>query len=300
MSTPIRSSESAQSLTVSVADPAFGIHDTQHAMLCIEIDEFRFRFCAVQKDSLRVRWLEDYASDVFLDEESLLDRIRKITATHPFFSSNDWQQVRVAVNSSFFTHVPASLFRKEYIPDYLRLVMGHAPSPAETLLQHELPAIEAQSVFTIPTSWYDFLLEVFPLIQVDFYHVTGPLVVGALMSQGEIQADSIASIYVEEGFVTVIVTEKNKLLFCNRFAVQNTQELSYLVLFSLNQLGLMLESVTMVLYGEVTAFSEAYQELSKFVPKLIFGNRPAKLSYINEFEDILDHRYFALFNIALL
>ena len=292
--------ESSLLPTVKVADETFDLTRIAGCTLCIEIDEARFRFCFVEDTPRRYVWLEDYAFDTFLNETEYLDTLKTLVAEHPYLPSDQWKDVRVAVNTPAFTMIPAPLFRKEYTADYLQLATGAPASSDSRVLSHPVKPVEAYTLFTLPVAWSDWLLGQFPMQSIDFYHFTCPLIIGALASHAEHNHPRLVTIHLEASHFIMIYTEEKALKFCNRFPYQNAAEMTYLVLFSLNRLQLLPEELKVLLYGEVTPFSELYSELARFIPKLHFGNSPKSIQYINEFEDIPEHRYFGLLNTFLI
>jgi hypothetical protein len=283
-----------------VADESFGGQDTRHCTLCIEIDELRFRFCAVQEGSMQCRWLEDYASDTFLNKGELLEKLKQITAEHAFLGSDSWKNIRVAVNTNGFTLVPAPLFRKEYGAEYLKMVLGRNVLAEDRVMNHYLPQVDAYNVFTIPSAWSDWLLGQYPFQSIEFCHLTSPLISGVLRSHKEYNESRILSACFEGEYLTLLFSENSKLLFCNRFRYSTPQELTYLLLFTLNQLNYLPEEIKLYLYGEITPYADAYTELARFMPHLHFGQSPAGLKYTAFFDDIPGHRYFGLLNTSLM
>ena len=286
--------------TVKVADPDFDTKSIAKCTLCIEVDESRFRFCFVQADTMACLWLEDYAFDTFLNEEEYLEKLKTIALEHPHLLSDQWKDVRVAVNTHDFTMIPVSLFRREYASDYLQLATGHDSSEKDRVLSHLVPYVNAQTIFTIPNQWSDWLLGLFPLQHIEFYHLTSPLVIGTVVSHSEYEEKKLLTIHMEENHFTLIYSDNKQLKFCNRFPYQNPLEMTYLVLFSMNQLEILPDEVKVKLYGEITPYSDIYIELAKFLPSLRFGIKPTTLTYIESFEDIPEHRYFALLNTYLV
>lgn len=286
--------------TVKVAQETFDSTRINRCTLCIEIDETRFRFCFVEEAPPRFVWLEDYAFDTFLNENEYLEKLKTLVAEHPFLPSDQWKDIRVSVNTSAFTMIPAPLFRKEYTADYLRLATGGPARPDSRVLFQHLPPVDAYTLFTMPGPWSDWLLGQYPMQSIEFYHFTSPLIIGALASHAEHESPRLVTIHLEANHFILIFTDKGSLKFCNRFPYQNASEMTYLVLFSLNQLQLLPDEVKVLLYGEVTPYSELYTELARFIPNLYFGHHPRTVQYIDEFEDIPEHRYFGLLNTFFL
>ncbi|MPR36807.1 DUF3822 family protein [Salmonirosea aquatica] len=293
-------SESQLSPTVKVSQEDFDASRIAQCTLCIEIDETRFRFCFVEEKPRRYIWLEDYAFDTFLNEEGYLEKLKALVSDHPYLPSDQWKDIRVAVNTNAFTLIPTPLFRKEYTADYLQLATGVPVYSDSRVLYHHLTAVDAYTLFSMPGTWSDWLLGQYPLQTIEFYHFTCPLIIGAIASQAEYDFKRLVTIHFEASHFILIYTDGRALKFCNRFTYQNPMEMSYLVLFSLNQLQILPDEVKVLLYGEVTPYSELYTELARFIPKLHFGQNPRLMQYIDEFEDIPEHRYFGLLNTLMV
>ncbi len=286
--------------TVKVASPDYDERRLSGATLCLEIDATRFRFCIIEGKSIECQWLEDYAFDTFLNESEYLEKLKTIVGEHPFLTSDQWKDVRVSVNTDAFTLVPVSLFRKEYAADYLKLATGTPLQAQDRLFSQRLPYVNAQVIFTVPVRWADWLLELFPLQEVSFYHLTSALVMGAIVSHSEYEQSRLLTVHIENNHFTIVYTQDKDLQLCNRFQYRNALEMTYLVLFSMNQLQILPDDTHVRLYGEVTPFSEIYTELARFLPNLRFGKNPSTIRYIEAFEDLPEHRYFGLLNTYLI
>lgn len=262
------------------------------SVLNLEIGELRLRFyCEYNQQCL---WLEDYTSDVFLSDDEVLENLRLLVFDHPVLSLTGWKAINILVNSDCFTLVPEALFRKEYTPRYLQLTLGHAVLPVrKTLFQH-LPRFGCYHVFEMPLAWWEFFRDQFALQQLTFSHLSGALLTGAAGSPGDLAPRM--DIYVQEGYFFATVFEKGKLILCNRYRFQNPEEATFFILSCLNELDYLPEGVRLTLSGETTPFSGLFAELSRFLPHIGFARKPEHLTYPDAFDDLADHRYFALLN----
>ena len=283
-----------------VGNSSFDSDAIPFCTLCIEVDEKRIRFCIVRDENMECIWLEDYGFDTILSQSEVFERLKKIFTGHLLWSSNHWKNVRIAINSHAFSLIPKLIFDKNSVQDYLEFAIG-GPLPAdERVLYHEVPIVHAFNVFSIPVLWYDWMINHFQSSNITFYHLTSPLIIGALVSHAEQQELRIASAFFEKDYFTLIVSESQKLILCNRFRFSHPQELVYIMLFSLNQLNFLPEEMKVLVYGEVTPASDLFKELTKFFPDLKIGSGPTTLKYSPECRDIPGHRYFGLFNTYLV
>jgi hypothetical protein len=286
--------------TLLVGDNSFDSNSIPLCTLCVEIDERRIRFCIVRDEKMECIWIEDYNFDVVLDQSEIFERLKKIFTGHVLWSSNHWKNVRVSINSHAFSLIPSLIFDRNSADSYLTFALGRPVAPTERVLYHELPLVHAFNVFSVPVSWYDWIETHFASSTITFYHLTSPLIIGALVSHAEYQELKMVSVYFEKDHFTLIVTEGQQLIFCNRFKFVQPQELTYIVLFTLNQLHFLPEEMKVLCYGDITSLSDTYKELARFFPSLQIGNGPTTLKYSRHCGDIPGHRYFGLFNTYLV
>jgi hypothetical protein len=286
--------------TLLVGDNSFDADAIPFCTLCIEVDERRIRFCIVRDEKMECIWIEDYNFDVVLSQNEVFDRLKKIFTGHLLWSSNHWKNVRIAINSHAFSLIPNLIFEKDSAPSYLEFALGHAVDQDEKVLYHELPLVHANNVFSIPKIWYDWMVTHFESSDLSFYHLTSPLIIGALVSHAEHQQLKMVSVFLEKGYFTLVVTESDQLILCNRFRFSQPQELAYIILFTLNELNYQSEEMKLLCYGEVNPSSETFTELSRFFSDIEMGKGPTTLRYSPQCADIPGHRYFALFNTYLV
>ena len=286
--------------TLLVGDSSFDSDTIPFCTLCIEVDERRIRFCIIKDENMECIWLEDYGFQMVLNKNDVFERLKKIFTGHLLWSSNHWKNVRIAINSHAFSLIPKLIFDKDSVQDYLEFAMGDAVPGDERVLYHEVPIVHAYNVFSIPVLWYDWMANHFKSSNISFYHLTSPLIIGALVSHAEHQEIRIASAYFEKDYFTLIVSEGQQLILCNRFRFSQPQELAYIILFTLEQLHFLPEEMKVLVYGEITLTSNLYRELSKFFPNLQIGKGPTTLKYNAQCSDIPGHRYFGLFNTYLV
>lgn len=281
--------------TVTVRSSSFNSAQTGQSVLCLEVGQDRFRFLV--QNGPRVCLLEDYTFPSLLNNRSLTvlpDLIRD----HPVLSAGGWRSIRVGVNSPTFTLVPQPLFRKEYAGSYLALMRG------SDLLPHEFAQSFAHqdegflSVFSLEHPLADFFAEMYPLQPLTFVHQTDGLLRATASLWRHTPAPDQVWLYFEDEFVTIVYRHQGQLRYCNRFGYRNAQDLTYYVLYVLEELTLVPETVAVTLYGEITPFADGYSALGRFLPNMAFGPLPPNLNTGAEFAELPDHRYLALYGLV--
>lgn len=277
----------------------FDPQHTDKSVLSLEVGRDRFRFM-VQDKSGRGLYLNDYTFPSLLSDRSITGIMPDVFREHPVLSAGPWQEIRIGVNSPSFTLIPAPLFRKEYAGSYLALMRGSA-LPAHEFAQSFAHQDEGfLSVFNLEHPLADFFSEVYPLQPITFVHQVGALILAtADLDRHALTPDNIY-LFFEDEFVTVIFRRNHQVHYCNRFGYKNVQDLTYYILYVLDEQKLDPAMIRVSLYGEITPFAEAYAELSRFLPYLTFGLTPPGLPLATDFNDLPDHRYLSLYGLGLL
>lgn len=285
--------------TVTIRSSAFDPAHTDKSVLCLDVGRDRLRFL-VQDEHRRGCHLEEYTFPSLLRDHVLADVLPNVFSGHPVLSAGPWQEIRVGVNSPSFTLVPQPLFRKEYAGSYLTLMRGSALPAHEFAHAYAHESEGFLSVFNLEHPLSDYFAGVYPLQTLTFVHQTGALIQAtANLTRHSLTAHNVY-LYFDDEFVTVIHRESHQLRYCNRFGYRNVQDLSYYVLYVLDEQRLPPQTANVVLYGEITPFAEAYTSLSQFLPNLSFGQVPPGLSLVPEFDELPNHRYLSLYGLGLL
>lgn len=284
---------------VAVRSDSFDPTQTEQSILCVEVGKEHLRFAYLDKQR-RLSWLEDFSFPSLLTERSLADNLPAIFQDHPVLSAGPWQQVLVAVNSPAFTLIPQSLFRKEYASSYLAFMRGTALPPHEYAHFYEHTDEQVVSVFNVEHRLANYLAGVYPLQSIAFAHQTGALIRASAAIEQRLVSTQNLFLYFEDEFVTVILRSNRSLKYCNRFGFKNPQDLTYYILYVIEELRLEPYSVNILLFGEITPFADTYMQLHEFLPHMTFGQAPAGLPFNGDFEDLPEHRYLSLYGLCLL
>lgn len=292
-------------VTLSTLAPTLSIRPTEltpnqaaNSVLCLELAAQRLRITLLDPQR-RMVWLDEYAQPSLLTDQSLQTYLPALFKEHPLLSYDAFQHVRVSVLSPAFTLIPSVLYRKEYASSYLSLMRGHQPPPNE--LAHGYEHKEGfVSVFGIDRDVTEFMGEQYPMQSFTYVHQHTTLIQATRAIDRQLASPENLFLYFEDDYVTVLFRHKHQLRYCNRFGYKNAQDLTYYVLYVLDELGVDPEAVDAFVYGEITPFAESYVALSRFVPTLRIGQSPPGLNPSPELEELPDHRYLGLQGLCLL
>lgn len=284
--------------TLSIRPAAITPAQASASVLCLELASQRLRLTLLDPQR-RMVWLDEYAQPSLLTEQSLLTQLPALFKEHPLLSLAEFQHIRVSVLSSAFTLIPTPLYRKEYASSYLTLMRGHQPPPNE--LAHAYEHQEGfVSVFGVDRDVTEFMGEQYPMQPFTYVHQQTTLIQATSAIDRTLTSNENLFLYFEDEYVTVLFWSEHQLRCCNRFGYRNVQDMTYYVLYVLDELGVDPETVHAFIYGESTPFAESYIALSRFVPTMRVGQSPPGLNPSADLDELPEHRYLSLQGLCLL
>ncbi|MEZ0483997.1 DUF3822 family protein [Fibrella aquatica] len=284
--------------TLSIRPEVLTPGQAANSVLCLELAPQRLRVTLLDAQR-RMVWLDEYAQPSLLTEQSLLTHLPALFKEHPLLTYDEFQDVRVSVLSPAFTLIPASLYRKEYASSYLTLMRGHQQPPNE--LAHAFEHKEGfVSVFGIDRELTEFMGEQYPMQPFTYVHQLTTLIQATRAIDRQLTTLQNVFLYFEDDYVSMLFRDEKQLRYCNRFGYKNAQDLTYYVLYVLDELGVDPETVNTFVYGEITPFADSYVSLSRFVPTIRIGQLPPGLNPSPELEELPEHRYLGLQGLCLL
>ena len=284
---------------VTIQTELFDPKQVSSSVLCLLVGQNRFQLL-VKNEKGQAVWLEDYTFPSLLDSRPIPDMLADVFRNHALLTAGPWQEIRVGVNSSVFTLIPEPLYRKEYAGSYLALMRGGALPAHEFAHAYAHEAEGFLSVFDLNYPLADYFSEMYPLQPITFVHQTSALIEATMRLDGRSLALGTVYLYFENEFVTILYRQAHQLQYCNRFGYRNAHDLVYYILYVLDEQQLTPKTVSLVLFGEITLFAEAYTELSRFLPNITFGQTPPGLTLVPEFSELPEHRYLSLYGLGLL
>ncbi len=180
----------------------------------------------------------------------------------------NFSEVVVIHKNNMFSLVPKPLFNKEELPNYLKF---NAKIMANDLIAFdEIPNQEIVNVYVPYTNVNNYIFELFG--EFEFKH-SGTVLINTLLNQNRTTSEPICYVQVSEREMEMMVMSDKKLLFYNQFEYGNKEDFLYYLLFSLEQLQINLETVSLKLFGVVEEGDPIYElcyqyikNVSVFVP----------------------------------
>ncbi|MCQ2203848.1 MAG: DUF3822 family protein [Bacteroidales bacterium] len=201
----------------------------------------------------------------------------------------------ISIESRSFSILPKAVFDPEKAANVLSFI-GCNIDKNDKRLFDKIEMANAVNVFAIPSFLYYFLQTQFN----DFImmHYTTPVVRTALMKRDTDNANAIAHVIYTGDGVTMVVVEQNTLKLCNKFKYNEINDLVYIIMFTLDQLGLNNDSTKIVISGDVDREDARAELIRRFAHNVSFAKLPDYLGYELKVPEP-EHQFVNLFNMSI-
>ena len=286
-------------LSNSVKDSRLETENLAKYHLSFQVNFELFRICVIDGESNRCLFLEDYKLFDIYTTSDLLDQLDILFEDHVLIKAGFWKSITLGIKNTQFSLVPESLFERDYLKEYLILNTTLDRETDEEYHFFKQKQTEAINVFATNNRLTDWFRKTYPLKQIRVIHHTSSMIEGILLQKDLAPAEKSVYIQVEQYFLTITVKQGKKLIFCNSFTFNTSEDFVYFILFVFDQLELNPEKCPVIVFGEITHDSESFSKLYKYIRNLSFGSKPEFIRFGYQFDEVFDHRYFDLYNMHL-
>lgn len=289
--------QTAYTLTLKVKDANFSIDYLEHYHLLLQAGTREFQLIVVDGKSHRCLLLEHYDLPEGLSDEAYVQLIKRLFEEHHLLMAGFWKSVKLSIKNQKFTLVPAALFDKDHLTEYLRLNCYFNPTTDQPLYYRHTRA-HIVTVFTANKALVSWLNERYPNLHLQILHHAAAYIEG-LHDYPDHSSQRDAFVLYENNMLTLAVMENQQLLYCNMFFCPTEKDaLRYLMLvykqFQLNQ-----NTTKTILFGQIKQQGPFFSELRKYIANLSFGLKPRFLNFRYMFDEVPDHRFFDLYSTYL-
>ncbi len=174
--------------------------------------------------------------------------------------------------NNLFSLVPKALFDPDELANYLKL---NAKILANDVIEYD--EIENHDLVNVYVPYMNINNYIFDLFgEFEFVHNGTVLLQSLLKSSGNI-TEPVCYVHVGQQQMDLVVLGRKKLLLYNSFQYRTKEDFIYYILFTLEQLDLDPESISLRLFGQIEEEDELYgisyefiRHISIFVPEFGF------------------------------
>jgi hypothetical protein len=224
-------------------------------------------------------------------EKSLIELIQQ----HKFLIETNWGSVKIGLISSQFSLIPLQIFQEDLLPNYGRILFEIKEGEEIGFYKHSKEYI---SVFVVSQSLKQLLEECFGESVVIAHHTSG-LIEAFTSNFSVVNTSKDLLVQIENENIIILVKQQSELLFCNSFPFRTMAEIVNHVLKVMREQGMSAETGVVSLYGFVTAESEIYAMLFKYIRYIYMGERATFVSFSSSFDHYSGYRHFDAFGLHL-
>ncbi|TRW24311.1 DUF3822 family protein [Flavobacterium zepuense] len=207
----------------------------------------------------------------FAKTTPLEDELWKVFVHHPELKA-DYDEVIVLHDNSFNTFVPTALFDENYPGSYLQY--NTRVFEADFFAWDALGSYDITNVYVPLMNVNNFLIERLGTFE---YKNTNSILVEKLLDASINIDEKQVFVHVQENHFEIVVVRSQKLLLYNSFEYNTAEDFLYYLLFTLEQLTLNPETVSVTLLSKISQDSPLYTLAYTYIRNVALYN-PAALA----------------------
>ncbi len=279
-----------------IKDEKFDIDDIQNYSLSVLVGIRDLQLCVTDPDN-KLCYLEDLKLEGIKTINSRVRVLKEVFDNHHFLKAGFWKNIKLGLKTHKFTLIPEPQFDEKSKSDYIAINNEVKPSIEEVYF-HKHQESEAVNVFVGDIRLIKWIRSVYVSKPVDIIHQGTAFIEGVLRYDDHSPDRSMFSL-VDRGILHIVVTEKQKLLYYNQFAVRKSEDILKYTMLVFKELQLKQKTTKVIVWGSIKQNSPHIDLMKKYIRDVSYGSRPQFLKCSFQFDEIPEHQYFDLFNIHL-
>jgi len=284
-------------LLKKIKDEHFDVEQLHHYSLNLLCGNRDLQVSVNNKKDNRCLLVEDFILSSVDSYAKLVEVYENIFDNHHLLKAGFWSSVKVGIKNNKFSLVPASLFSPDSIFDYLKFNCKVNKDYDELLYFRHIKS-DAVNSFAINKRLYNWFETLYPDIEIGYIHQSSTLIEGVLAQLPNYPSDSIF-IYIDRFKLHIIASKNNKLEYYNQFYIKRFDDYIKYIMTVMKGLNRDQRETNVVIWGYIGKQSKHYNEFTKYIKNISFGDRPKFLKFGYMFDELQDHHYFDLYNVHL-
>lgn len=277
-----------------VKDTSFSIDDLTHYSLSLLIGVCDFQFCVSDTRNHRCLLVEDYLFETPLAGGKLGDSLYRLFESHTLLMAGYWKSIQLAVKNQKFTLLPAKLFSVPDLRHYLH--MSAEVDKDDGFYYYNHRQSDMVMAFAASKGFVERIKSIYPTQSVQVLHQGSALIEGIQQNQGEAFGQHMY-LYFGKAHFNIMITKNGKLLFYNRFAYQQAQDVVRYTMMVMDEMQIDRHTDQVQVWTSSETERDLFGELYQYVRHLSYGSRPSYMKFSYAFDEIPDHQYFDLYSL---
>lgn len=213
-----------------------------------------------------------------LSLSELATQVEKFINEH-YLRENTYEEIVAIHHNSMFNVVPDALFSKDHIEDYLKY--NTVLLPNDLIACDGIPELEIHTVYIPYTNVNNILIDNFGAFE--YVHLTTVLL--KAIQQDTLKDNQTAYLYFSMNTAVLAIFKDSQLLLINSFEIANEHDLTYYVLFALEQCSIRPGDLLLKVMGNIQEGDAYFNRLYTFIDRVECHESPLKW----ETESEIDH-----------
>ncbi|MEM7550097.1 MAG: DUF3822 family protein [Bacteroidota bacterium] len=287
--------ESNFKLVNRVKDTKFNIDHLHHYNLLLQIGARDFQLCVTDPRKNRCLLVEDYK--IRLQEGQTLQSILKeIFEGHHILLAGFWSSVKISFKNKKFTLVPSDHFEKSKKNEFL--CVNASIDDDEDTDYYKLIRSDAVLIFAYNKAIVEWMKSIYKKARVHVVHQSASFIEGILHHDDHVPGRNMFVLF-DSRVLHILVTDNDSLIYYNQFVPSDIKALIKDVLLIMKAMKMNQQTSKVMIWGDVNADSKVFKGLYKYIRHISLGGKPSFLSFSYVFDEISEHKHFALYSLNL-
>ncbi len=265
--------------------------------LSIQIGITDLQVCVVNRQTGRCLSIEDYRFENVKTINNRLEVVRQLFGRHEHLSQQDWGTIKLSLKTHKYALVPATMYLSEHSADYLSLNAEINPRIEEVHYYRHI-SCNAVHLFAGDKRLIHQIRSYYPKKHVELISQACALIEGTLQYDDH-SLEKTMFCLVDKGILHVVVTQNQKLILYNQFAVRKPEDYLKYIMLVIQETQLNPRMSNVIMWGGIRADSPVINMLKKYIRNISLGSKPKFLRFEGALDSLPDHSYFDAYSIFL-
>lgn len=250
------------SMTNEITNTAAETSAENFHKLSIQVSLNGLSFCVLDTISNRILASESISFGTTLTPYAVKKELETLFKTHKV-SKSAFKEVVVTHRNQLFSLVPKAMFKEEELANYLKFnakILANDHIAYDDIENHDMV-----NVYVPFTNINNYIYDLFGAF--DFMH-HGTVLIQTLLGTTMTNGAPVCYIHLAEQQMDITILSQKKLLFYNSFSYTTKEDFIYYLLFSLEQLKLDTEEISVKLFGTIEEGDDIYNICYQYIKNI--------------------------------
>ena len=259
-------------------DKGFSANSLAQYHLSICVSDTHLKISCINPNTAQCMLLETYSLAPDRDDAEGIKAVEMLCQDHPLLAEKGWGATTLSVANQCYTLVPKQLFQEKKAGDYLKFSCALGANVVNHFTHTSLNVAVAFTMNPARLAWFK---AAYGGNKSTIMHQASSIMAGAEAYIAGHQLEFLPKVFVfvEANHMHITVIQKNSLLYYNRFAYADSDQLLYYILIAMHTLQLDPTIQEVIIGGNITKKSLAYKKARNYIRQLTLSKKPPQLKF---------------------